>query len=260
MKRFKNAAVIFLALTMLFTASCSLTSGSSRSGHRSRRDRDEEEETERTTRTEEETTEEMTSASSEASSETTPKDLTTEASTEETPGIVEFTTEVTTSETIEEGAPVYDGQEYEQAFGSYIVTNDWVEVPSQSMPPDIYTYCAPGNENSATPPNNIVVRHGENYYSREEHETFCTAILQQVTGQAAEYGGTAYLDSYGPVCGNMVYHFVLDCTPYTEQWYIVGDYEFVMIGMSIFDEDEAETDGIRDVADDILWTFAWNED
>ena len=259
MKRLRPVIALLIVSSMVLASGCTLSPSGSSRRHRDHDDDDEEtrrtsrrtEETEETTEDTTETSEPETAATTDKEpDQTTAVDLTEGTTTLQTPSPDDGTEPG-------EGAPIYDGMECNQTFGTYYVTNGWVNVPAQSAPPDTYTYCAAGNENSTTPPNNIVVRHGDNFYSPEEHEDFCTAILQQVTVQAAEFGGTAYLDSYGPINGCMVYKFVLDCQPYTEQWYFCGDHEFVMVGMQIFDEDEAETDHTRDVAEDILYSFEW---
>ncbi|MCR5592774.1 MAG: hypothetical protein K6F79_03350 [Saccharofermentans sp.] len=149
-----------------------------------------------------------------------------------------------------------DPEIYETDWGTFEITHGWVYVPSQSND-EAYCFCEAGNENSSTPPNNIVVRHGDNYYSPEESSTFAIAILDQVEQQAQQYGGTARMESSGTINGNDYYRFILDCTPYTEQYYFIGDHEFVMVGVCVYDEDEAEDDHIWDVSEDILNSFEW---
>ena len=149
-----------------------------------------------------------------------------------------------------------DPEIYETDWGTFEITHGWVYVPSQSND-EAYCFCEAGNEDSSTPPNNIVVRHGDNYYSPEESSTFAIAILDQVEQQAQQYGGTARMESSGTINGNDYYRFILDCTPYTEQYYFIGDHEFVMVGVCVYDEDEAEDDHIWDVSEDILNSFEW---
>ena len=149
--------------------------------------------------------------------------------------------------------------EMEKEFGTYEIKSGWVEVDSQSMAPDIFTYCVEGNENSKTPPNNIVVRHDKNQYSKDQHVDFSAAILQQIMGQAASYGGEAHMEGYGEINGCMVYQFVYECDPYCVQWYFCGEKEYVMVGMTIFDEEESKSDNIREVAQGIVDSFIWAE-
>ena len=78
---------------------------------------------------------------------------------------------------------------------------------------------------------------------RDEGDDFCTAILQQIHGQAAAYNGTAALTEFGQFGENMCYRFDLDCEDFDIiQWYVVGDYEYVMFGLMIVDEDKADED------------------
>ena len=147
----------------------------------------------------------------------------------------------------------------EKKFGTYTMSEDWVEVPAQSQPPQIFVYCYEGNEDSETPPNNIVVRRGTNEYKKEQHEDFCAAINVQIKNQAAQYDGQGWLESYGEYNGCMVYQFIMDGTPYCSQWYFCGDFEFVMVGMNIYDEKAAEEDHIREVAQQIVESFVWSE-
>ena len=143
-------------------------------------------------------------------------------------------------------------------FGSYTLDGNWIEAEKQSVPPEIYVYCLKGNEDSKTPPNNIVVRYGTNEYTKEQHEDFCTAILVQVKQQAASYGGDAHMDGFGEINGCMCYKFVMDCDPYTVQWYFCGEKEFVMVGMSIYDQDAAQEDNIEEVAQTLVDSFEWS--
>ena len=147
----------------------------------------------------------------------------------------------------------------ETEFGTYTIGYDWVEVPSQSLPPYDFIYCEEGNENSSTPPNNLRVSHGSNFYSVDESEDFVAAILQQISGQAAALGGTAAMTEYGTFGENLVYRFDMDCEDsLTVQWYVVGDHEYVMFSLAVFDEDEAEDDHSMDVAEEAVYSFVWN--
>ena len=150
--------------------------------------------------------------------------------------------------------------EMEKEFGTYEIKNGWVEVDSQSMAPDIFTYCVEGNENSKTPPNNIVVRHDKNQYSKDQHVDFSAAILQQIHGQAASYNGTAAMTEYGRFGENMCYRFDMDCEELDLiQWYVIGDHEYVMFSITIVDEDAAEDDDCIDMAEDSVNSFVWDD-
>ncbi len=149
--------------------------------------------------------------------------------------------------------------ECEAEFGTYTIGYGWVEVEGQSAPPDRFTYCAEGNEDSRTPPNNLSVVHDTNFYGPDEGDDFATAILQQLHGQAAQFNGTAYMSEYGTFGENEVYRFDMesdqgDCI----QWYVTGDHEYVMFSLMVFDEDEAEEDHSYEVAEEAVYSFVWD--
>ena len=147
----------------------------------------------------------------------------------------------------------------ETEFGTYTIGYGWIEVEGQSNPPDSFTYCDEGNEDSRTPPNNLYVNHDTNYYGLDEGDDFCTAILQQLHGQAAQFGATAQMTEYGTFGENQVYRFDMVGDDFTTiQWYVCGDHEYVMFSLAIYDEDEAEDDHCMDVAEDAVNSFEWD--
>ena len=147
---------------------------------------------------------------------------------------------------------------YEKEFGSYEVGYGWGEVDDQSDPPYYFAYCMSGNEDSDEAPNNIAVSYGSNYYSKEEGADFTSAILQQITGQAAQYNGTAAMTEYSEDPDHSYYRFDMECEDFTViQWYLTGDYEYVMVSLMISDEDKAEEENAMEVAQQIVDTFEW---
>lgn len=152
-----------------------------------------------------------------------------------------------------------DVTECETDFGTYDIGYGWVEVTSHSNPPDYYSYCEDGNQDSVTPPNNLAVSHDMNYYGPDEGDAFATAIIQQLHGQAAAYDGTAAMTEYGTFGENQVYRFDLDCGDFNiYQWYVCGDHEYVMFSLAVYDFDEAEEDHSMEVAEDAVYSFVWN--
>ena len=149
--------------------------------------------------------------------------------------------------------------ECETDFGIYTIGYGWVEAESQSAPPDRYVYCAEGNEDSRTPPNNLAVSYDTNFYGPDDGDDFASAILQQLHGQAAQFGGTAAMTEYGTFGENQVYRVdMLSDQGTCIQWYVCGDHEYVMFSLMIFDEDEAEEDHSMDVAEEAVNSFVWN--
>lgn len=145
-----------------------------------------------------------------------------------------------------------------KSFGSYEVGYDWVEVPGHSAPPNYYSYCMAGDEQSSMP-NNIAVSYGTNRYSLEDSDDFTGAILSQLTVQAAAYNGTAVMTAFSTDPDQPWYRFDVssDDGARTIQWYICGDYKYVMVSLAIYDEDLAEEDHAIDVAEGIVESFNW---
>ena len=147
--------------------------------------------------------------------------------------------------------------EVEAEFGTFVIDNGWVEASGSSS--SGYTFCNEVDVNSSQAPNNLMVKNDTNYYSAEEHEDFCAAILQQIHGQAASYNGTACMTEYGTFGENMCYRFDMDCEDFDViQWYVIGDHEYVMFSLMIVDEDRAEDDNCMQMAEDAVNSFVWN--
>ena len=148
--------------------------------------------------------------------------------------------------------------EIEADFGSFVVNNGWIEVTGRSNS-SMYVFCNEDDEDSEDAPNNLTVTHDTNPYSEDEHEDFCAAILQQIHGQAAMNNGTAAMTEYGTFGENMCYRFDMDCEDFDIiQWYVIGDYEYVMFSLMIVDEDAAEDDDAFQMAEDAVNSFVWN--
>ena len=151
-----------------------------------------------------------------------------------------------------------DEIEVETDFGTFTINNGWVAVDSQTFG-NTYVFSNEEDVDSTTPPNNLTVKYDVNPYSEDQHEDFCTAILQQLPGQAAAYNGTAALTEFGQFGENMCYRFDLDCEDFDIiQWYVIGDYEYVMFGLMIVDEDKADEDDCIQMTEDAVNSFVWN--
>lgn len=152
-------------------------------------------------------------------------------------------------------------EEYEKDFGTYTIDDpDWVEVSAHSDPPDHFSYCVEGNENDRNP-NNIAVNHGESNYDEDEHEEFREAIMRDLGRQIQDAGIDAEITGSGITTDNdlTAYRFEIESDDnLTVMWYIVGDREYVQVSAAIWDEDEAEDDGILDVAEGIVDSFEWD--
>ena len=128
----------------------------------------------------------------------------------------------------------------EKDFGTYEIPVDWIESVAHSTN-DKFFY----------------VKEGTNKYPADEHEKFRSAILNQLSMQI---GGdeNVELNANGSNTKNgyVVYTFnIKDKDTTTTQYYIVGDYKYVLIHETTFG-DSNETDS---AAQKIIDTFKWKE-
>ncbi len=148
---------------------------------------------------------------------------------------------------------------YTKAFGTYTVPNGWIESSSHSTE-DKFFYISPQDQQSSLP-NNISVNMGQNPYSAQDHASFRKAILNQLAAQLPK-GVT--LNGNGSYTANdyTLYTFTFTITEeenslIATQYYIVGDYKYVMVYESVYDNaNKEETDN---VAKTIVDTFVWAE-
>lgn len=143
----------------------------------------------------------------------------------------------------------------EKDFGTYEIPVDWIESVAHSTN-DKFFYVKEGQKNENRP-DNISVNEGTNKYPADEHEKFRSAILNQLSMQI---GGdeNVELNANGSNTKNgyVVYTFnIKDKDTTTTQYYIVGDYKYVLIHETTFG-DSNETDS---AAQKIIDTFKWKE-
>ena len=163
------------------------------------------------------------------------------------------------SSKIDEKLEEAEDGDYVKDFGSYSVDDDWEEVDHGS---NYYVYCyedtfVPGEDI----PNNIMVSHDTNPYAADDHMTFRDAILAQISAQAGESDELDTVNGSGRTTDNGLVVYVFDMNGdggEKIQYYIVGDYEYVCVSAMIWDDDAAEDDDIREVAEDIVNSFEWN--
>ena len=140
-------------------------------------------------------------------------------------------------------------------FGSYSISESWTEVKAQSSS-NKYFYVLKGQENNEKP-NNISINAGKNYYAKADHEKFKNSILNQLSMQiTGKEGIEINADGSTTENGEIVYTFIIKDTKnntITTQYYIVGDYKYVLIHETVFGESK-ETD---DVAKNIVSSFRW---
>ena len=148
---------------------------------------------------------------------------------------------------------------YEKDFGSYIVANNWIESQSHSTTNKFF-YIKNQTVEEEDRPNNISINMGTNKYSSEEHEKFKTAILNQLSMQISSSNDLKINanGSYTKDNNYVVYEFDIyeekeNIT--TKQFYIVGDYKYVLIHETIYDQTDKDIDI---VAKKMVDSFKWN--
>lgn len=148
---------------------------------------------------------------------------------------------------------------YEKDFGSYIVANNWIESQSHSTTNKFF-YIKNQTVEEEERPNNISINMGTNKYSSEEHEKFKTAILNQLSMQISNSNNLNINanGSYTKDNNYVVYEFDIyeekeNIT--TKQFYIVGDYKYVLIHETIYDQTDKDIDI---VAKKMVDSFKWN--
>lgn len=106
-------------------------------------------------------------------------------------------------------------------------------------------------------PNNISVEGGTNKYSKEEHELFKKAILNQLYMQSSRHSGAQITASGSKTKnGDILYTFNMkDSNTLTRQYYIVGDYKYVLVHETILNGEEDRA--LDNMAKYIINTFRW---
>ena len=143
----------------------------------------------------------------------------------------------------------------EKSFGSYEVLNGWIQEKTHSTE-DVTFYVKEGTEND-NPPNNIAVSEGKNQFKESEHEKFKAAIMAQVNAQMPE-DSDVKIDMEGKTTENKNKVYIItikEKNMETKFYYIVGDYRFVMIQASSFDN----SNQIYKVSDHIADSFVWKD-
>lgn len=150
-----------------------------------------------------------------------------------------------------------DSIAYNKIFGSYEVPKNWIESKEHSTDSKFF-YVLDGEEQKSQP-NNISINAGKNQYSKTEHENFRKAILNQLSSQIAEEEGVQLTaNGSNTANGYVLYTFNIkeaDSNIETIQYYIVGDYKYILVQETVFEESEE----IDNVAKEIVNSFKWAE-
>lgn len=148
---------------------------------------------------------------------------------------------------------------YTKDFGSYIVSNNWIESQSHSTDSKFF-YIKDKNKEKEARPNNISINMGTNRYSSEEHEKFKSAILNQLSIQISNSddlkvnaNGNYTKDNNYIVYEFDIYEEKENVT--TKQFYIVGNYKYILVHETIYHPTDKNIDN---VAKKMVDSFKWN--
>ena len=142
---------------------------------------------------------------------------------------------------------------FEKDFGSYSVSNTWEENIEHSTDKKFFYKKKGDNSN---PPNNISVEMGTNRYSENDHMTFRSAILRQLVMQT--HSSIDQIKANGSNTNNnyVLYTFIIEGEKSTiKQYYIVGDYKYILVYATIFDKTNEEE--VDNISSQIVNSFTW---
>ena len=154
----------------------------------------------------------------------------------------------------DEGLPHDAPQLVEKSFGQYTLPLGWFESKELSQP-DYFFYLKEGTSLDR-PTSNISVSEGTNRYAADDYYSFAQAIDRQMKGQATEdvigYSGDGTFTESGIP---LIIIRIEDAECVSTQYYLVGDYRFVMVHSTDF-HDEAIPE-VDDAARSIVESFEW---
>lgn len=138
-------------------------------------------------------------------------------------------------------------------FGIYELPEGWEENAAHSSG-DKFFYVEEGHGDDAQP-DNISINVGSSNYAEDDYMTFKDAILSQlmmqVQGSDAQVNGEGTYTDSGDVL--LIYTITeTGCT--TKQYYIVGDYEYCLVHLTVYSGDD--TEGIK-AAETMVNSFQW---
>lgn len=145
---------------------------------------------------------------------------------------------------------------YSKSFGSYKLPENWIESKEHSTNSKFF-YVKKEDEQKERP-NNISINEGQNKYAKTEHENFRNAILNQLSMQiGGDEDVEVNANGSNTENGDVVYTFNIKEADgiETTQYYIVGDYKYILIQQTVFEK----SDDIDNVAKDIANSFSWRE-
>jgi len=150
--------------------------------------------------------------------------------------------------------PIGEGTLIETDYGSYVLLDGWYEF-DQISTHDKPFYLKDGISTESVI-SNISVECGENPYAKDDHLEFRTALVQQLGAQASAAGMQMTASGSYTAAGDVLYIFTIsDDTSSTVQYYIIGDYRYVLIhATDLMDERIPDVNAIAAaIADSFTW-------
>ena len=142
---------------------------------------------------------------------------------------------------------------YNKNLGSYKLPENWIESEEHSTNSKFFYVKKEDKQKEK-----ISINAGENKYAKVEHENFKKAILNQLSMQiGGDENVKLTANGSNTENGDVVYTFnIIEADGVeTTQYYIVGDYKYILIQETVFEK----SDDIDNVAKDIANSFSWSE-
>lgn len=144
--------------------------------------------------------------------------------------------------------------ELKKTFGTFTLPQGWLESHELSKE-NFYFYLKDGTD-LQKPTSNISVSYGTNKYGKGEEMDFARAIDQQLKSQVdletVSYSGVGSSTKQDIPLITMT---VEDKEALTVQYYIVGEYRYVMVQMTDFYDEQVPD--VQQVALNIVDSFVW---
>lgn len=143
------------------------------------------------------------------------------------------------------------------SYGSYQIPSTWTK--SNKFSTRSKYFYVNKKDNYKKKPNNISVEMGTNRYSIDNHVMFRQAIVRQLAIQSPNLN--IYANGSTTKQGYILYTFIIqddqsNSKNVTKQYYIVGDYKYVLVHETIWDGNSADSD---ETAKYIIDSFKWKE-
>ena len=151
-----------------------------------------------------------------------------------------------------------DSNIIDKSFGTYIIPDGWSEAKELSNSKKFF-YVKDGTDMSK-PTSNVSVEVGTNKYKKENHMEFRQSMQRQLMVQASRGATSEGMQGIGTNTknGDVMYVFTINSeNTTTKQYYIVGDYRYVLIHETDFNDENIKD--ISEVAKSIAESFEWKD-